>query len=509
MPWRGPSEPGEYPTLGLELVEWIGNYLQVPDGPHAGEPLWLTDEQADFLLRFYELDPETGRKVHRRGAIRRPKGWGKSPLLGAIAIAELLGPAVFDGWDANGDPVGRAWSSPWVQIAACSEDQTDNTYLAVYECLRNAPALDEFGVDLGVTKVNIPDRAGRLEPVTAAAGTREGQRVTFAVLDETHLWTPSNGGLRLAATLRRNAAKMDGATVETTNAFRPGEGSVAELTDDAARKRTAGVYYDSVEGPEVEDLSDLPVLKAALKVAYGDASWIDLDRIAAECNDPSVTPSDARRFYLNQVVPGDERFCSIQQWEAAQANHPIEPGSSIVVGFDGSDTNDSTVFYAWTVEEKPHGGIVRAWERPLSASEWQVPRHEVSEALDDLFDTFDVREVVCDPWGWGPEITAWVAKYGEDRIIQNPPNRPSRFGPACDAFLEMLKSGGFTQDGDPLVRRHVANAVSEVRAGYSVPIKEKPSLKIDALVAAILGLERAVWHWHHAPEDATWFGGWA
>jgi hypothetical protein len=54
--------------------------------------------------------------------------------------------------------------------------------------------------------------------------------LTAAVLDEPHLWLPSNGGLRLAATIRRNLAKMGGRSIETTNAWRDGEDSVAEAT---------------------------------------------------------------------------------------------------------------------------------------------------------------------------------------------------------------------------------------------------------------------------------------
>jgi hypothetical protein len=65
------------------------------------------------------------------------KGWGKSPLVAALALADFAGPAIFDGWDANGEPVARPWGTgddppPWVQVAANSEDQSENTYGAIY-----------------------------------------------------------------------------------------------------------------------------------------------------------------------------------------------------------------------------------------------------------------------------------------------------------------------------------------------------------------------------------------
>src|SRR4051812_31400907 len=125
MPWRGPDYEGELPSLGWELLDWWSGHLASPRDSEA--PLKFTDEQALLLVAWYALDPKTGKFLHRRGCSRRAKGWGKSPLEAAKAIAELAGPVRFGGWDASGEPVGRPWgtqSDPaaWVQIAALSED---------------------------------------------------------------------------------------------------------------------------------------------------------------------------------------------------------------------------------------------------------------------------------------------------------------------------------------------------------------------------------------------------
>src|SRR5665213_2268514 len=101
MPWRGPSVPGEVPTLGPQVIDWMAEYLIVPDGPAAGQPLVLYPEQEQFILRFYALDPsfrgpavhgntiENARRV-RRAVLSRSKGWGKSPIMAALALAESL-----------------------------------------------------------------------------------------------------------------------------------------------------------------------------------------------------------------------------------------------------------------------------------------------------------------------------------------------------------------------------------------------------------------------------------
>ncbi len=56
MPWT-PSEPGEVPSLGGLIGEWIEAYCRIPDGPRAGEPYVLTDEMWAFLLNHYRLKP--------------------------------------------------------------------------------------------------------------------------------------------------------------------------------------------------------------------------------------------------------------------------------------------------------------------------------------------------------------------------------------------------------------------------------------------------------------------
>src|SRR5690349_9740910 len=120
MPWRGPEHENDFPSLGWALLEWWSDHLANPRDEN--EPLIFTGEQALDLVEWYRLDPRTGRFVHRRGASRRSKGRGKSPVEAAKAIAELAGDVLFDGWDAAGEPVGRPWGtagSPpaWVQIA--------------------------------------------------------------------------------------------------------------------------------------------------------------------------------------------------------------------------------------------------------------------------------------------------------------------------------------------------------------------------------------------------------
>lgn len=459
MPWRGPEYEGEFPSLGYTLLEQYAEYLRVPSGPMVGQPLVPTDEQARFIINFYRVDPETEQFFYRRGYLRRPKGWGKSPILGAWAIGEFCMESVFGGWDANGEPIGKPHGSPWVQVAACSEDQTDNTYVALMEMLSESPAVDELGLEVMHARVQIKGRPGsRLEPVTASAGSREGQPVTAAVLDETHLWLPNNGGVKLAATIRRNVAKMDGRSVESTNAWVPGQQSVAEQTETAKGRGQKGLLLDV--GPQVdlkpEDLKDRVRSLKALELVYGDSEWVRLDRIYEDATDADTDVADALRFYWNMIVKGSEQAFDVKQWAKLANLTTIGAKELIVVGFDGARFRDSTGLIATHVEGA-YQWKAGVWEEDGS-QEWEVPVLEVEGVLESLFDTYDIWRFYGDPWYWETQINIdWPAKWGE-KIVAWDTRQPKKMAYALRSFVAAMRASELTHDGDSDYARHIANA---------------------------------------------------
>lgn len=513
MPWRGPQEPGEYPTIGFTVLDWLSAWL--PSPLDETEPLVLTDEQARYTLRWFRIDPERGVFVNRRGYLRLAKGKGKSPYAAALAIAELAGPVRFDGWDADGEPVARPWGeggdpAPWVQVAAVSEDQTANTYDEIYAFLRanDGQAADALGVDLGITRLFLKDRRGRLEPVTSAQQTREGQRVTFSVMDEQHLWLPSRGGPKLDRVIRRNAAKMDGRTLATTNAYIPGEDSVAERTEKALQEGTPGILPWIREGPEVDPkVDDDETLRQAFAEAYGDAWWVNLDRLVQEARDPDTPVEDVLRFNLNRIVKGIGRAVDPDQWRALASQDGLEEviwqdatallppkGTAIGVGFDGSETDDHTVIVGTTFEGY-HQFVLGHWD-PTQYPGGQVPRLQVDELVAGIFDRFRVGRMHCDEARWKTDIERWSRRYGEKTVLGFP-QLVSWMGPATDRWITAIEQGDLHHSGDRRLSRQVLNAHRKVSSrsyhGRKWPILTKAEYhrKIDLAVAAVMSLDAA------------------
>jgi phage terminase large subunit-like protein len=515
MPWK-PPEPGAVPTLGFEVIDWITDFLAAPDRGEY-EPFVLYPEQEDFVLRYYEINPRTGKRRFRRGVISRPRGWGKSPFLAALAIVEALGPVVPDGWDADGQPVGKPWSevrTPLVQIAAVSETQTKNTWVPLLEML-DGPVLDAYpGLEPLDTFVNLP--RGRIEPITSSARTVKGNKPVFAVLDQTEEWVKSNGGPRLAQTMRINAAKVGGTTIESPNAFIPGEGSVAEESAQfwakirEGKARDDGLYYDHREAPPETDLEDRVSLLSGLAYTYGDSAdrnggHVDLDTLVATIWDPSTDVQVARADFLNQITHASDSWLSQPEWAACSAPGTVVADRDVIVlGFDGSrrrnrGVTDATALMGCRVSDG-HLFQLRVWEQPEGPGGdlWQVPVGEVLAEVDEAFRRFKVIGMYADPAKWESHIAAWEAKYGPQLLVKSSLAHPIEWWMtggralqivrATRSFHDAVTDQELTHDGSSALMRHVLNARRrESRSGIQIA-KAHPdsSRKIDAAVASIL-----------------------
>lgn len=486
-------------TLGWDILDWGSTFLAQPDGAHKGDTWSYTKEQAKFILWYYALD-ERGRFLYRRALLARPKGWGKSPLLAAIASTELLGPVQFDGFDSSGNPIGRPSYSPHIQLAAVSEAQTDNTMSLVIEMLGEGYATDYYDLDIGKSRILVP--GGKLEPVTAQAKSREGQRPTFAVLDETHLWVPSNGGDKLAATIRRNLGKINGRSVETTNAYLPGEESVAEDSqayyESILRGEVAdpGLMYDFRQAPPNTPYERSPERRAGLVMVYGDAAkenggWVDLDRIEQEMDDPATKEADGRRFYFNQITQGSLQWIDPVKWEACWDKHlrPLNRSDAITLGFDGGIRDDSTALVACRIED---GAIfpVKIWEKPDGAKEWEVDFVSVDLYVREMLESYNVIRMNCDPAYWQDIVGRWAQDY--DGIVWEWwTSRKKAMAESNERFSTAVAQAQLHHPGDETLTRHVLNAHIEETPWGELLRKDirGGSRKIDAAVAAVLAYE--------------------
>lgn len=483
-------------SLGYGVAKWIEANCAIPDGERAGLPFELTLDQLRFVVWFYAID-EAGRFLFRRALMVRPQKWGKGPLSAAIICAEAAGPVCFDGWDEAGEPIGRPWATPWIQVVAVSEDQTDNVWTALVPMIELGALKAEIP-DTGKTRINVQGAygsAGLIEPVTSAHVSRLGQRLTFAVHDETHSWTAHNGGVKLADTQRRNLAGMQGRALETTNAWEPSELSVAQTTYEAD---LADVLVDYPTPPK-GSLRNKTERRRVLRKVYAGSWWVDLDRIEAEIEElVPRDPNQAERFFANRIVAGADKAFDVEVFAGLASEHKVSPGATVVAGFDGSKHHDATALIGTEVETG-HQFVLGLWERPVALrwdDPWEVPAPEVHEAVESLFETYDVWRLYGDPPYWQTEMDEWAGRFGSERVVQFWTNNLKRIAYAIRAWHTDWTAGRLSHDGSEAFVRHVGNCVKRATKMRDpdddtflwVIRKEgaKSPRKIDLAMAAVL-----------------------
>jgi hypothetical protein len=504
MPWRGPEYPGEFPTLGYEVAQWVQDHCVVPDREDAGQPFILTEEQLRFLVFHYAVDAATGRWRFERGSqLMRPKKWGKGPLMAAMICAEAVGPVLFDGWDAQGEPVGRPWATPLIQCAASSEDQVANVWRALLPMI-TLGALDAEMPDTGLTRVNLPN-GGWIEPVTSSARSRAGARATFVVMDETWLWLESNGGHRLDLMLTDNLAGTGGRFVQTTNAYDPVEQSVAQRTfeskDPHVFKDDAPAPHGSVHNKRERD--------KVLDAVYGDSirsqrnprGWIDKERIHVEIDakrEQGDTATAEREFLNRKVAQEGAAFDPEAVKRNLRERFRPPDGDVIVIGLDGARTHDAFAAVATHAKTGFQWPLVIV-ERPDDAGDdYEHDVAEVNAALEEAFNRWNVWRMYCDPWKIAEWLNLWANNWGHRRVIEWNTNVMGKIGPAVKNYRAAVERGDMCHNGEERFVAHLRHARTKKLTkldddGKPLMTLAKVSIesreKIDAAMAAVLSWE--------------------
>jgi len=507
MPWQ-PQEGDEFPSLGWQVAEWLEAYTCHGPGDVQGEPIVLDNEWLRFLVNAYRLDPETGRRCVDRAMLSRPKGRAKSELAGLVGIAEAIGPVRFDGWDADGQPVGRPVTSPLLKCLATEEGQTGHTFQNI------AYVMAEWGPDhhsdvyRGITGARQYQSAsalylpngGEVRAATAGAASKDGGKETFVVADEVHLYVLRE--LRgMYSTVARNTgkrAKAEPWMLLTTTAYRPGEQSVAESLLTAWRKgdlpNVERWVMDHREAKGRIDLADVAHTLAQLRYVYGDAAeWMDLERIYRTMRDPMECEDDATaaRYFLNRSISGRDAWIAKDVVERQARAETIAPGEAVALGFDGSLNNDSTVLIGSRMSD---GFIfpVGIWAKPEGpeGTWWEVPRADVLATVREAFARYDVARLYADPHEWRSDVDSLAEEFG-DRVVAWETRRDVAMGAALDRLHTGLRNGELWHSGDPVVVEHFANAYVRRRGSLRLVRKEheQSNRKIDSVVGAALAVE--------------------
>lgn len=460
-----PLDFSDYPAgRAARRLKFIADYLMVPKGVGAREPVNLRPFQTELIEGAYAPGIRTG-------LVSLPRGNGKSALAAMLALAELfVGP-----------------DSPEVLTVASDVRQAMIIFRMAKRMVELNPVLDER-VQIYADKMIVPHTDGLLLPLPAEPGALHGHDPSLQLVDELHVVTEdvweavsSVSGKRpesLTLAISTPAASADSVMWRLVEHGRTGDDPAFYLKEFAAPDGCA------VDDPEAAMIAN-PAMSCP-------DPFLTEDGLAAARR--TLREPVFRQLRLGQWVTGIDSWLPFGAWDDCKAaGREVRPGERVVLAFDGSASGDSTALVGCTMDG--HVWIEGIWENPGDRG-WRVPREDVDNAVDYAFSRYNVAELAADPWGWRSEIEQWAKRHGERRVVEWNTAHAARMAPATDRLYQAVATQAVTHDGDPRLAAHIAHCVAKRTPAGDLVSKDKKSSprKIDAAVAAIVAYDRAAWH---------------
>jgi len=454
QPW--PAVPRRGGPKPREVIAWLHDWLPA---------------QHFRVLHWYE------EVIHDLYGSRRPtqaivsigRGNGKTTFAAGLGVFELM---------------GRGEFQPQVLNIATTSGQAKIAYDQAVAMIEAVPELRTRALSRwvsGYTRITVPELGGWMQALPSKnPKALQGYTPSFAVVDEIGFVTHEAWSAMVQAVVKRRQAQVLGIGT-------PGwdEGlmwRLRTLNREHPNRTLHYREYAAAEGAAIDD--ELEWRRANPGIASG-IKWIAGMRAVRH-----TEPEDKfRTLQLGQWTKAASKCLPPGAWDELGRCEAPPAGAEVVLGFDGSASEDSTAL-CWSTSDRV--GLVELWERPADDA-WRVPRHAVLERIRECFSRWRVRMLAADPWGWRTELEGLAREFGERRVVQFPTNSYQRFGPACDRFFTAVKAEELQHDHAPGLARHLANAEPR-RTPYGVAIDKAYSTskaKIDAAVAAVLALEYA------------------
>lgn len=470
-----------YPTLGPAIADFIEERCVYGPGSLAGLPAVVDPEFRGQLYRMYEVYPQghrlEGRRRFTRAAIEVRKGLAKTEKAAWISFCELHpeAPVRCDGFDADGNPVGRPVNFPYIPMMAHTQEQVaELAYGVLKYVVENGPDSHMFDASLErIIRLGPRGEAdGKAVPVANSPGSRDGALTTFQHADEPHrLYLPTHK--HAIETMSANLSKRgieDPWFLFTGTAGQPGQGSVQEDVRAEAEAIAAGeidnprlFFFARWAGDEfpVDTFEERVAAVADATGPAGEWSPGNFENIAAQWDRPRVDKAFLERVWLNRWRRSNSMaFDLVKVRELAAPGERIPAGAFVTLGFDGARFRDATGIVATDIATGRQE-LLGGWERPLESDDWEVDEGEVTAVIEDAMDRFEVWRLYADPPHWTETIGSWSVRWPE-RVEEWWTARPKTMAYTLREYVEAIDAKsitfGGTSDAHDDLMRHIGNA---------------------------------------------------
>lgn len=464
-----------------EFIESYGIITKDSVAGKSGSPLVLRPWQKSLVEHLFASDEDGLR--HRVSLVGMPRKSGKSALGSVLALYSLI----------LGPRGGEVYS------VAAEKEQARIVFKDAQRVIEASPELSSL-MTLYRDAVEFKAFGSVYRVLSAEAYSKEGLNPHFVLFDELH--AQPNRELFDVMSLAMGARGKQATLVAITTA--------GVKADNSGKDSIAYSLYQYGQKIAREEVTDDPSFFMAWWESSGDhrleSTWREANPGFGDLSDPSDfvsavkrTPeSEFRTKRCNQFVSSRDTWLPDGAWEKCGGDFEISADDDFVLGFDGSFSNDTTVIVGATIPKTDDDPVrlfmVKAWERDFEKDDesWRVDIADVEQTIMEFCKRYPrVKEIACDPFRW--QRSMQVLEEAGLPIVEYPSTSPRRMVPACAKFFDAVVEGKLIHDNDPLLSRHVDNAVVKVDHLGPRIVKDKKSSprKIDGAVAAVVAVDRA------------------
>src|SRR5262245_6130541 len=484
-------------------VEFFEEILTFTIGEWMGRPFVLQPWQQAIVGNVFGWKRKDGRRRFREVFIYVPRKSGKTELAGGLGNLLTF---------ADGEPAAH------VYCAAADRDQARLVFNAAKTMVAAEPQLDSRARVL-VNSIVVTETSSALKVISAEAYSKHGVNAHGIIIDELH--AQPNREL-VDVLLTSTGARRQPLIIYITTADYDRESICNEKYDYACKVRD-GVLNDPGFLPVIyeakrDDDWTAPEVWAKANPNLGVS--ISMEYLERECKRAKESPAyenTFKRLHLNMRTEQDVRWFSLEAWDACGKEKVDEgalAGRACYAGLDLSTTTDIAAFVM--VFDDGDGGRIlvprfwipadnalkrerkdrvpyQTWARqglidmtPGSVIDYDFIRAQINE----LGKKFEIREIALDRWN----ATQIATQLGGDGFELISYGQGFKDMTAPSKELEKLVVSGKLKHGAHPVLRWMASSVSVEMdaAGNLKPSKKKSTERIDGIVAAIMGLGRAM-----------------
>ncbi len=502
--WRGRYERGgknDKLTQAEKVMAFAEEYIIVPDGLKAGQPLHLEPFQEAFIYAIFDnpnaITTEAILSVARRNS--------KTFVIAIIVLAYLVGPL--------------AVPFTVVASAANSRDQAALVFKMMVNIITLSPELEVLTKIVPSAK-HIVGLSMNTEyfAMSAEAKTGHGQSLYVVVLDEAgQVVGPTNPYVEM---LKTSQGSYDDPLFITISTQAPSDGDYLSMQiDDAIAAQPKNTIVHLYTTPKDADLLDE---KTWYLSNPGLAVFRSLKDIRKQLTKASRLPAlenSNRNLLLNQRISTLALWLSPEVWKRGMLPPDMDVfrNNPVSLGIDLSSRNDLTagVLAAKDAETNsvhllpfvycPAEGIVERAKRDRApydvwvdkAQMFTCGKHSIDyeqfavsmrDHLEDL--DIEVATIEFDRWRINEFKSACervgFASFAEWHEVGQ---GYKDFSPRCEAFIGLMLDSRLHHGGHPLLNLAASNAIAVTDPAGSTKLdKSKSTQKIDPLVAAVMAV---------------------